>query len=367
MHVLVVVGTRPEAIKMAPVVAAIDRSPDHSRTLCATLQQRAMLLDALGAFDLEPDRTLAPIAPSADTTDRLTHVAGGVRDLLRELRPDAVLVHGDTTSALGAALAAFHLRIPVGHVEAGLRSFDLDAPWPEEGHRLVIDRLSRWLFAPSERALSNLVREGTDGRVAVLTGNPIVDALGIVRPLAERRTRAGIPGLEDLDPRARIVTVTCHRREQHGAGLERIAAAIAAVAAARRDVEIVWPLHEHPAASAPIRALLSRAARVRLVPPLEYESFLALLLASELVVTDSGGVQEEAPALGRPLLVIRDQTERPEIVECGAARLVGTETASVAAAIEQLLDDPAARARMIRAPYPYGATGAADRIVAALR
>jgi UDP-N-acetylglucosamine 2-epimerase (non-hydrolysing) len=366
MNVLVVVGTRPEAIKMAPVVRALDASPAHRRTLCAVLQQRAMLLDALATFDLVPDRVVEAGPPSADPTERLGAILVALRDVLHEVRPDLLLVHGDTTTALGAALAAFHARIPVAHVEGGLRSFALDAPWPEEGHRVVIDALSTWILVPCDEARENLVREGLGDRRIVVTGNPIVDAVESIRARAVAIDATTLSGLAPLAPDARLVTVTCHRREQHGAGLERIAGAIAEIATRRDDVRVVWPVHDHPAAQDPIRARLAGVPRVHVAPPLPYDRFLSLLAASALVITDSGGVQEEAPLLGRPLLVARDRTERPEIIASGAARLVGTEPSAIRDAALAVLADASVGEAMSRARFPYGTLGAGERIVRAL-
>ncbi len=366
MNVLVVIGTRPEAIKMAPVVRALDASPRHRRTLCAVQQQPAWLEGALSTFALVPDLVVGAGAPDADPAERLAHVLSEMRGVLARVRPDVVLVHGDTTTALAAALATFYARIPLTHVEAGLRSFDLGAPWPEEGHRVTIDALSQRLLVPSERARENLLAERVDPRRIVVTGNPIVDAFEHVLPEARTIALASIEGLGALPSGARLVTVTCHRREQHGAGLERIAGAIARAAKERDDLVFAWPLHAHPAARDPIRLRLADTPNARVLPPLSYPSFLALLAASTLVVTDSGGVQEEAPLLGRPLLVARDRTERPEVIASGAGQLVGTSEQGIVSGILALVDDAAARERMTRAAFPYGTVGAAQRIVQAL-
>ncbi len=364
LKILTIFGTRPEAIKMAPLVQALEREPSVTSLVCVTGQHREMLDQVLDVFQIRPDFDLALMSRNQG----LNRLAGGalaaLDPVLEEARPDRVLVHGDTTTAMAGALAAFHRRIPVGHVEAGLRTYRLDQPFPEEMNRRVVDVVSDLLFAPTARSRDNLEGERLEGRI-IITGNTVIDAL-----LATQARLAADPALcaeldrpfAGLDPKRRIILVTGHRRESFGAGFENICTALAALAQ-RDDVEIVYPVHLNPAVQGPVSAALSGLSRVHLVAPLDYLPFQRLMQRADIVLTDSGGVQEEAPALGKPVLVMRDVTERPEAVEAGTARLVGTSSTAIVSAVTALLDDPAARAGFAGRVNPYGDGQACRRIV----
>jgi UDP-N-acetylglucosamine 2-epimerase (non-hydrolysing) len=373
IRVLTVVGTRPEAIKMAPVVLRLKRDARFEARVCATAQHREMLDQALELFGIRPDRDLAVMSPGQDLFDVTARVLLRVRDVLREEKPDVVLVHGDTTSCFATALAAFYLDLPVGHVEAGLRTSDLRLPFPEEANRVLTDTLATEFFAPTERARGNLLREGiADARIHV-TGNTVIDALLAVREKVRDRccaTYAESFGAELLALlehwRGRIVLVTGHRRENFGAGIRELCCAIRDAAAAHTDWLFVFPVHMNPNVQQPVNALLGETPNVVLCAPLEYEPFVWLMNRCHVVLTDSGGIQEEAPALGKPVLVTREVTERPEAIEAGAARLVGTRRERVIGALEELLLDPARYRAMAQAHNPFGDGRAAERIVEVL-
>jgi UDP-N-acetylglucosamine 2-epimerase (non-hydrolysing) len=368
LGVLLAFGTRPEAIKMLPVLAELRRRPSLSPLALSTGQHGAMLAQAVAAFGERIDIAQPTLPRGLSLSAIFARVLTGVTKALERHAPDLVLVHGDTTTALAAALAAFHLRIPVGHVEAGQRSYDLDRPWPEELNRVAVDAMAELLFAPTERAAANLLGEyRARGRILV-TGNSGIDALlameaRLVRDAAlAARVAAALPA---FDPAKRLVLVTAHRRESQGAGLARICDAVAALAA-RGDVEIAWPLHNNPAVREPVLRALGWRPSVHLLEPLDPAAMVFLLRRAALVLTDSGGLQEEAPALGKPLLVLREVTERPEAVEAGAARLVGTDAAAIVAQAERLLDDPLAYAAMARPVFPFGDGSASCRIADAI-
>ncbi len=372
MKVLSVFGTRPEAIKMAPVVQAIADAPDLDGRVCVTAQHRGMLDAALDVFGIVPDHDLDLMQPGQDLTDLTSRVLLGLREVLRAERPDVVLVHGDTTTTLAASLAAFYARVPIGHVEAGLRTGDLSAPWPEEANRVLADRLCRWHFAPTERARDALLAEGAAPGGIHVTGNTVIDALLWVRDrvaAADPRSwrdalGAAWPLLGDDRP---LVLITGHRRESFGEGFARICAAIRALALERPDVAFVYPVHLNPSVQAPVHGTLGDLPNVYLLAPLDYPPFVRLMDRATLILTDSGGVQEEAPSLGKPVLVMRETTERPEGVAAGTVRLVGTDPTAIRDGVLTLLTDPAAYAAMRRAHNPYGDGRAAERIVAALR
>jgi len=353
---------------MLPVLAELRRRPSLSPLALSTGQHGAMLAQAVAAFGERIDIAQPTLPRGLSLSAIFARVLTGVTKALERHAPDLVLVHGDTTTALAAALAAFHLRIPVGHVEAGQRSYDLDRPWPEELNRVAVDAMAELLFAPTERAAANLLGEyRARGRILV-TGNTGIDALmameaRLVRDAAlAARVAAALPA---FDPAKRLVLVTAHRRESQGAGLARICDAVAALAA-RGDVEIAWPLHNNPAVREPVLRALGWRPSVHLLEPLDPAAMVFLLRRAALVLTDSGGLQEEAPALGKPLLVLREVTERPEAVEAGAARLVGTDAAAIVAQAERLLDDPLAYAAMARPVFPFGDGSASCRIADAI-
>jgi UDP-N-acetylglucosamine 2-epimerase (non-hydrolysing) len=368
LGVMLAFGTRPEAIKMLPVLAELRRRPGVAPRALTTGQHGAMLGQAVAAFDERIDIALPTLPRGLSLSAIFARVLLGVTAVLEQHRPGLVLVHGDTTTALAAALAAFHLRIPVGHVEAGQRSYDLDRPWPEEMNRVAVDAMADLLFAPTEGAAANLAAEyRARGRI-IVTGNTGIDALLAMDARLARDAALGAriaAALPRFDAGKRLVLVTAHRRESLGAGLLRICAAVAAIAA-RGDVEVVWPLHNNPAVREPVLRLLAGHEGVHLLDPVDPAAMVFLLRRAALLLTDSGGLQEEAPALGRPVLVLREVTERPEAVEAGAARLVGTDPDRIVALAARLLDDAASYAAMARPVFPFGDGSASRRIADAI-
>ena len=369
IRVLSVFGTRPEAIKMAPLVRLLAADARFDARVCVTGQHREMLDQVMRLFDLSADHDLAVMKPGQDLTGVATAMLTGMAEVLRAGRPDIVLVHGDTLTTLAASLSAYWHQVPVGHVEAGLRTGNLYSPWPEEANRKLTGAITALHFAPTERAAQNLRREGVDPATIAVTGNTVIDAL--LQVVGRLRDDAGLRAEVTRDlplPAAgrRMVLVTGHRRENFGGGFERICAAIARLADRFPDVDLVYPVHLNPNVQEPVNRLLSGCANVRLIAPLDYLPFVAMLDAATLVLTDSGGIQEEAPSLGKPVLVMRDTTERPEAVEAGTVRLVGTDTDAIVAEATRLLTDAAAYAAMSGVHNPYGDGQAAPRIVEAL-
>jgi UDP-N-acetylglucosamine 2-epimerase (hydrolysing) len=362
-HVLVVFGTRPEAVKMAPVVAALRARDDVFRTtVCVTAQHREMLDQVLSIFGIVPDVDLDLMRSGQSLAEVTSRVLAAVDAVLEERRPDAVLVHGDTTTTLSAALAAFYRRIPVGHVEAGLRSGRMDAPFPEEMNRVVADRVAAWHFAPTPGALENLRREGVDAEGVTVTGNTAIDALLHVRA---RLPQADVPVRRLLGDPKRLVLVTAHRREAFGKPFADVCAAIQALATSHPDVTFAYPVHRNPQVRHPARERLT-ARNVLLLDPVDYVSLVWLLDRCELVLTDSGGIQEEAPSLGKPVVVLREVTERPELIAAGGGVLVGTDPARIEAEASRLLDDPVRRAEMGRPRAIFGDGRASVRVAARL-
>ena len=362
--VLVVFGTRPEAIKMAPVVTALRSKGSIETKVCVTAQHRQMLDQVMDVFGLSSDYDLDVMAPNQTLTDVTCKVMKGIEGVFSDWKPDLMLVQGDTTTVMAASLAAFHNHVAIGHVEAGLRTGNLQSPWPEEMNRMVAGCVADLHFAPTPRSRDNLLRENKRPETVFVTGNTVIDALHAA--CAKLDSDAGLSGrLADqfpfLDPGKRLVLVTGHRRENFGDGFVRICHAIARVAA-RPDVQVVYPVHLNPNVRRPVNEILGHVPNVRLIDPLDYLSFLFLMRKSHVILTDSGGVQEEAPSLGKPVVVMRDTTERPEAVEAGTVILAGTETDSMASAVERLLDDAAFYERMSRAVNPYGDGRAAARI-----
>ncbi|EKF41295.1 UDP-N-acetylglucosamine 2-epimerase [Nitratireductor indicus C115] len=369
MRVLSVVGTRPEAIKMAPLILALDQDERFEARLCITAQHRQMLDQALELFGLSPAFDLDVMQPGQDLTDVTAKIVVGMREILKEFQPDIVLVHGDTATTFAATLAAYYQRIPVGHVEAGLRTGNLYSPWPEEANRKLTGALAELHFAPTETAKANLLREGIDPAGIHVTGNTVVDALfhvvGTLKDDAPAQERF-CDQFAFLDESKRLILVTGHRRESFGGGFERICTALAETVSRFPDVEIVYPVHLNPNVQEPVRRLLSTNDRIHLIEPLDYLPFVHLMNRSHIVVTDSGGVQEEAPSLGKPVLVMRDTTERPEAVAAGTVKLVGTDAGKIAGEIATLLSDKDAYERMSFAHNPYGDGKACERILSAL-
>ena len=381
-RILLVFGTRPEAIKMAPLVREFQKHPEAFETIvCVTGQHREMLDQVLRIFGIQPDYDLNIMRQGQDLYDVTARVLLGMRDVLREARPDVVLVHGDTTTSAAAALAAFYQRIPVGHVEAGLRTHDIYSPWPEEMNRQLTGRIATYHFAPTPLSKRNLTEEGVSPDRIVVTGNTVIDALRQVvsRIKAdasldaglERTLRAGGYDVGRLRDGRRLVLITGHRRENFGEGFIHMCTAIKDLTRRYPEVDFVYPMHLNPNVRRPIHEVfgddLSGLGNMFFIEPLEYLSFVYLMEKSAIVLTDSGGIQEEAPGLGKPVLVMRDTTERPEALDAGTVRLVGTDYDKITREVSTLLDDASAYERMSQAVNPYGDGHACERIVDALR
>lgn len=380
--VMLVFGTRPEAIKMAPLVKTLESHADEFRTLvCVTGQHRQMLDQVLDIFHIRPDFDLNIMRAGQDLYDVTTKVLTGMREVLTTARPDIVLVHGDTTTSMSAALAAFYARIPVGHVEAGLRTHDVLSPWPEEMNRQLTARLATYHFAPTPLSRDNLLAENIAADHIWVTGNTVIDALHWVtaRIKANPELAAGLDAhlheagydVSRLTGGRRLVLITGHRRENFGTGFLSMCRAIKALTERYPEVDFVYPMHLNPNVRQPIHDVfgsdLTDLGNMYFIEPLEYLSFVYLMEKSHIVLTDSGGIQEEAPGLGKPVLVMRDTTERPEAVTAGTVRLVGTDFDRITSAVSTLLDDPAAYARMSQAVNPYGDGHACERIARALQ
>jgi len=369
-RILTVFGTRPEAIKMAPLVKQLEADTAFDSRVCVTGQHREMLDQVLSLFDIQPEYDLNIMKPGQDLYDVTTRTLMGMREVLRSFKPDCVLVHGDTSTTFAATLAAYYEQIDVGHVEAGLRTGNLASPWPEEGNRVLTDSISRWHFAPTETSRDNLLIENVSPESIRVTGNTVIDALYQVVdkirqfPELEHELADQFPF---LDPARRMILVTGHRRESFGGGFERICRALHDIAANYPDAQIVYPVHLNPNVQEPVNRLLSDVNNIHLIEPLDYLPFVYLMNRSYLILTDSGGVQEEAPSLGKPVLVMRDNTERPEAVDAGTVRLVGTDESVIIANVTELMDDSSAYESMAKAMNPYGDGEACARIVNTLR
>ena len=377
--ILLVFGTRPEAIKMAPLVKKLQESPEDFQTIvCVTGQHREMLDQVLRLFDITPEYDLNIMKPNQDLYDITSRILLGMRDVLKEVQPDIVLVHGDTTTSMAAALAAFYLQIPVGHVEAGLRTGNIYSPWPEEMNRLITGRITTHHFSPTPLAKENLLREHVDEKQIIVTGNTVIDALQMVverlkndellaNEVAAKINQMGYDVLR-LKGNRRMVLITGHRRENFGEGFLNICHAIKHLAEQYKDVDFVYPMHLNPNVRKPVLEILGeKAENVFLIEPLDYLPFVYMMQHSTLILTDSGGVQEEAPGLGKPVLVMRDTTERPEAVEAGTVLLVGTNREKIEQGVSMLLDDAETYRLMSEAVNPYGDGNACNRIAAALR
>ena len=375
--ILLVFGTRPEAIKMAPLVKKLQLQPENFKTMVAvTGQHRQMLDQVLQIFDIVPDYDLNIMQANQDLYDVTSRVLVGMRDVLKEVQPDVVLVHGDTTTSTAAALAAFYQQIPVGHVEAGLRTHNIYSPWPEEMNRQMTGRIATYHFAPTPLAKSNLLHENVAENKILVTGNTVIDALYMVvdkikndetlqKELAEVLKEAGYD-TSRLNGSHRLVLITGHRRENFGEGFISMCTAIRDLAAKYPNVDFVYPMHLNPNVRKPIHEVfgedLTQHSNLFFIEPLEYLSFVYLMEKSTIVLTDSGGIQEEAPGLGKPVLVMRDTTERPEALESGTVLLVGTDYAKIVGEVSTLLDDAAAYQKMSQAVNPYGDGKACERI-----
>jgi UDP-N-acetylglucosamine 2-epimerase (non-hydrolysing) len=366
--ILLVFGTRPEAIKMVPVYNALKQFTEFDVRVCVTGQHRQMLDQVLELFEIKPEFDLNLMKPEQDLSDITSNVLLGLREVFKNWLPDIVLVHGDTTTTLGASLAAFYAKLQVGHVEAGLRTGNKYAPWPEEMNRRLTGAMVDLHFAPTEQSRQNLLGEGVKDANILVTGNTVIDALlqvvdRLKYDMSLRNSMA--QRFEFLQPEKRMVLVTGHRRENFGQGFENICHALAHLAQ-RDDVQVVYPVHLNPNVQEPVNRILGNCPNVHLLPPQDYLPFVYLMHRSALIVTDSGGVQEEAPSLGKPVLVMRDTTERPEAVAAGTVLLVGTSAHRIVEAAQQLLNDPKAYQAMARAHNPYGDGLASQRITEAL-
>lgn len=359
-HILCIVGTRPEGVKMAPVIKALKSEPWARVTVLSTAQHRSLLDQTLALFDIQPDIDLDIMQPNQTLAKLTARLIAALDQTFDALMPDVVLAQGDTTTVMTAALVAFYRRIPFGHVEAGLRTHDLESPFPEEMNRVVAGHLARWHFAPTQRARQNLLREGISDAAIHVTGNTVIDAL-----LDVASTHWPLPF--PLDPGKRLLLVTTHRRENFGKPLRAICQAIRQLVDRYPDVEVVYPVHPNPRVRSIVHELLGQHTRVLLCEPLDYASFVEVQKRAFLILTDSGGVQEEAPALGKPVLVLRTETERPEAVDEGVVRLIGTNQARIVAEASHLLDNEIAYRKMAHVVSPYGDGHAAKRIVKTLR
>ena len=372
--ILLVFGTRPEAIKMATLVKSLQKDTEQFETrVCVTAQHRQMLDQVLEVFGITPEYDLNIMAPNQDLYDITAKVLLGLREVLKDFRPDTVLVHGDTTTSMAASLAAFYMQIPVGHVEAGLRTYNMLSPWPEEMNRQVTDRICTYYFAPTEQSRANLLQENIDAKKIFITGNTVIDALLMAVDIIS--TTAGVKEkmAKELQEKGytvgdrEYILVTGHRRENFGDGFLHICKAIKELAALHPEMDIVYPVHLNPNVQKPVYELLSGLSNVYLISPLDYLPFIYAMQHSTLLLTDSGGVQEEAPSLGKPVLVMRDTTERPEAVEAGTVKLVGTDAEAIVSNVTALLLDKEMYKRMSETHNPYGDGQACERIIAALR
>lgn len=368
LKTLIVFGTRPEAIKMAPLALNLAQDDRFESRVCVTGQHRQMLDQVLDLFEIKPDYDLNIMKPGQDLTDVTTAILQGLKPVLAEFKPDVVLVHGDTATTLATSLAAYYQQIPIAHVEAGLRTGNLYSPWPEEGNRRLTGALAALHFAPTTNSQDNLLREGTDPATIYTTGNTVIDALlEVVRKLESPALKSQFEAqFSFLNPERRMVLVTGHRRENFGGGFERICQGLVQTARQFPDVDIVYPVHLNPNVREPVNRLLADVNNIHLIEPLDYLPFVYLMTRSYLILTDSGGIQEEAPALGKPVLVMRDTTERPEAVAAGTVKLVGTDVESITENLAKLLTDDATYREMSFAHNPYGDGKACARILDAL-
>ena len=367
--VLLVFGTRPEAIKMAPLVKAFENEPTIESKVCVTAQHREMLDQVLEMFDIKPDYDLNIMKPGQDLFDVTSNVLLGLKDVLNDFSPDVVLVHGDTTTTSSASLASFYNKIKVGHVEAGLRTGDMYSPWPEEANRQITGVLANYHFAPTTTSANNLLKENKNPNDIVVTGNTVIDALFLALDKIEKNDELKSKIIESINSQyelkddKKIILVTGHRRENFGDGFINICEALKTIALNNPDIDIVYPVHLNPNVQKPVKEILSNTSNVYLINPLQYEQFIYMMNKSYFIITDSGGVQEEAPSLGKPVLVMRDTTERPEAVEAGTVKLVGTNKESIINEAQKLLDDENEYNTMSKAHNPYGDGKACERII----
>jgi len=357
---LFIFGTRPEAIKMAPVIKEFQKDSLFDVKVCVTAQHRQMLDQVLELFEIKPDFDLDLMKPNQDLYDITSNVLLSLRDIYKSYKPDLVFVHGDTTTTLGAILASFYQKIPVAHIEAGLRTHDIYSPFPEEINRQLSSRLATYHFAPTQNSKKNLLKEGVEETNIFVTGNTVIDALLDVSKHVQQK-EIKIDGYKITN--RKIILVTGHRRENFGEGFLNICKALKEIALEHHDIDIVYPVHLNPNVQKPVFELLSDISNIYLIKPLDYEPFVYLMSNSYIILTDSGGIQEEAPSLGKPVLVMRDTTERPEAVEAGTVKLVGTNTQTIIKEVEKLLDDKNEYEKMSKAHNPYGDGKASERII----
>jgi UDP-N-acetylglucosamine 2-epimerase (non-hydrolysing) len=368
--ILLVFGTRPEAIKMAPLAKEFQKYPNDFETkVCVTAQHRQMLDQVLEVFDIVPDYDLNIMAPNQDLFDITSRVLLGLKDVLITFKPDVVLVHGDTTTSMAASLAAFYLKIKVGHIEAGLRTNNLHSPWPEEMNRQVTDRICDYYFAPTELSKQNLIAENIDPRKIFVTGNTVIDALllAIEKIKLNNDLEQQIIGIVKEKgytiTEKKYILVTGHRRENFGEGFLNICKALKEIAIKNPELDIVYPVHLNPNVQRPVFDLLSDLPNIYLIAPMDYLPFVYAMQHSYIILTDSGGIQEEAPSLGKPVLVMRDTTERPEAVEAGTALMVGTDYGNIVTNVNNLFNDTKLYIKMAETHNPYGDGKASQRIV----
>ncbi|EJB8413270.1 non-hydrolyzing UDP-N-acetylglucosamine 2-epimerase [Acinetobacter baumannii] len=368
--ILIAFGTRPEAIKMAPLVKEFQKDTNSFETkVCVTAQHRQMLDQVLEIFDIKPDYDLNIMKPGQDLYDVTSNVLIGMKSVLDDFEPDVVLVHGDTTTTLSVSLAAFYAKIKVGHVEAGLRTNDIYSPWPEEGNRQLTGVLANYHFAPTQQSKENLLKEGKSLQDIYVTGNTVIDALMYVlqriekQPTLKENIKSRISKQYQFDEKRKIILVTGHRRENFGQGFINICEGLKELAKNNPDIDIVYPVHLNPNVQKPVNETLSDLTNVYLIDPLQYEEFIYMMNKSYFIITDSGGIQEEAPSLGKPVLVMRDTTERPEAVKAGTVKLVGTDKNTLIKEAQTLIDNKFEYEKMAQAHNPYGDGRACVRIV----
>jgi len=367
--VLLVFGTRPEAIKMAPLVKAFEKETEIQSKVCVTAQHREMLDQVLDMFDITPDYDLNIMKPGQDLFDVTANVLLGLKDVLNDFNPDVVLVHGDTTTTSASSLAAFYNKIKVGHVEAGLRTGDMYSPWPEEANRQITGVLANYHFAPTTTSENNLLKENKNKDNIIVTGNTVIDALFLALDKIENNNDLknkiidSINSQYKLNDDKKLILVTGHRRENFGQGFINICQALKSLALNNPDIDIVYPVHLNPNVQQPVKEILSDVSNVFLIEPLQYESFIYMMNQAYFIITDSGGVQEEAPSLGKPVLVMRDTTERPEAIDAGTVKLVGTNPQTIIDEAQKLLDNKVEYERMSKSHNPYGDGKACERIV----
>jgi len=372
--VMLVFGTRPEAIKMAPLVKEFQKSSDFETVVCVTAQHRQMLDQVLNLFDITPEYDLDVMKPGQDLYEVTSNILLGLKPVFAEAKPDIVLVHGDTATTMATSIAAFYQQIAVGHIEAGLRTHNIYSPWPEEGNRQVTGRLATYHFAPTNESRANLLKENVDDSHVIVTGNTVIDALLSVVSKIESdkaldQTLAAIVSEKGyvIDKSKRLILVTGHRRENFGQGFLNICEGLKSLALEYPDVDIVYPVHLNPNVQKPVNEILSEVDNIFLIEPLDYEPFVYMMYNSYFILTDSGGIQEEAPSLGKPVLVMRDTTERPEALAAGTVKLVGTDKDKIINECKTLLDNEEAYKAMSKSHNPYGDGKACERIVSYLK